>query len=100
MSVIWLRIVVGVLLIAVVLVAVVPLLVLLDLAQGGDGYGMCVDGLQGCEVPYTSWLELAAGLVLVIFGLIALLRLTMKVVRREERRRESLNRVDSFNGPA
>jgi cytochrome c biogenesis protein CcdA len=100
MSVIWLRIIVGVLLIAVVLVAVVPLLVLLDLAEGGSGYGLCPDGLQACEVPYTAWLELAAGLVLVIFGLIALLRLTMKVVRREERRRQALERVGSINGPA
>jgi cytochrome c biogenesis protein CcdA len=86
MSVIWLRIIVGVLLIAVVAVSVVPLLVLLDLARGGGGYGMCPSGLQACDIPYTAWLELAAGLVLVIFGLIALLRLTMRVVRREERR--------------
>ena len=74
------------LLIAVVAVSVVPLLVLLDLARGGGGYGMCPSGLQACDIPYTAWLELAAGLVLVIFGLIALLRLTMRVVRREERR--------------
>jgi hypothetical protein len=100
MSVIWLRIIVGVLLIAVVLVSVVPLFVLLDLAQGGGGYGMCPDGLQGCEVPYTGWLELAAGLVLVIFGLIALLRLTMRVVRREERRQQAVGKAGSFNGPA
>lgn len=74
------------LLIAVLAVSVVPLLVLLDLARGGGGYGMCPSGLQACDIPYTAWLELAAGLVLVIFGLIALLRLTMRVVRREERR--------------
>jgi len=99
MSVIWLRIVIGVLLMAVVLVAVVPLFVLLDLAGGGSGYGMCPDGLQACDLPYTAWLELAAGLVLVIFGLIALLRLTMKVVRREERRLQAIDRIGSFNGP-
>jgi len=84
---------------AVVLVAVVPLFVLLDLAGGGSGYGMCPDGLQACDLPYTAWLELAAGLVLVIFGLIALLRLTMKVVRREERRLQAIDRIGSFNGP-
>lgn len=99
MNVIWLRVIIGVLLIAVLLVAVVPLLVLLDLAAGGGGYGMCPEGLQGCDIPYTAWLELAAGLVLVIFGLIALLRLTMKVVRREERRQQALETVGSFNGP-
>jgi len=99
MSVIWLRIVIGVLLMAVVLVAVIPLFVLLDLAGGGSGYGMCPDGLQACDLPYTAWLELAAGLVLVIFGLIALLRLTMKVVRREERRLQAIDRIGSFNGP-
>jgi len=79
---------------------VVPLLVLLDLAEGGGGYGMCPSGLQACEVPYTAWLELAAGLVLVIFGLIALVRLTMKVVRREERRRQAIERVGTVNEPA
>jgi cytochrome c biogenesis protein CcdA len=100
MSVIWLRIIIGVLLIAVVLVAVVPLLVLLDLAGGGGGYGVCPGGLGECEIPYTAWLELAAALVLMIFGLIALLRLTMKVVRREERRRQALERISGFNGPA
>ena len=78
----------------------VPLLVLLDLAEGGGGYGMCPSGLQACEVPYTAWLELAAGLVLVIFGLIALVRLTMKVVRREERRRQAIERVGTVNEPA
>ena len=88
------------LLIAVVLVSVVPLLVLLDLAEGGGGYGMCPEGLQACEIPYTAWLELAAGLVLVIFALIALLRLTMKVVRREERRLQVIDSAGSFNGPA
>ena len=99
MSVIWLRIIVGVLLIAVVLVSVVPLFVLLDLARGGGGYGMCPSGLQACDIPYTAWLELAAGLVLVIFGLIALLRLTMRVVRREERRLQATGRI-GVNGPA
>ena len=100
MSVIWLRIIIGLLLIAVVLVSVVPLLVLLDLARGGGGYGICPDGLSACDIPYTAWLELAAGLVLVIFGLIALLRLTMKVVRREERHHRAVETVGSFNGPA
>ena len=88
------------LLIAVVLVSVVPLLVLLDLAQGGSGYGICPDGLQACEIAYTGWLELAAGLVLVIFGLIALLRLIMKVARREERRLEGVARAPGVNEPA
>jgi hypothetical protein len=98
MSVIWLRIIVGVLLVAVVLVAVVPLLVLLDLAGGGGGYGVCPGGLESCDLAYTAWLELAAALVLMIFGLIALLRLTMRVVRREERRRQAIERVSSFSG--
>lgn len=98
MSVTWLRIIIGILLLAVVAVAVVPLLVLLDLAAGGGGYGLCPEGLEGCEIPYTGWLELAAGLVLVIFGLIALLRLTMRVARREERRQSMAERY-KVSGP-
>ncbi len=98
MRVTWLRIITGLLLLAVVAVAVVPLLVLLDLAGGGGGYGLCPDGLGGCEVRYTAWLELAAGLVVVIFALIALLRLTMRMIRREERRQEVASLMERFSG--
>lgn len=94
----WLRIITGVLLLAVLAVAVVPLLVLLDLAGGGDGYGLCPDGLRECDISYIGWLELAAGLVLVIFALIALLRLTTRMIGSEERRRELATLLEDFNG--
>jgi hypothetical protein len=66
----------------------VPLLVLLDLASGGTGYGLCGDGLTDCATGYASGPELAVGLALLLFGLIATLRVMMRIVRRMERRRE------------
>jgi hypothetical protein len=88
MTVFWLRFIIAVLLLAVVAVAAVPLLVLLDLASGGTGYGLCGSGLAGCENGYAAGPELAVGLALLLFGLIATLRLVMRIVRRMERRRE------------
>lgn len=88
MSVFTLRLIIAGLLLAVVAVAAVPLLVLLDLASGGTGYGLCGDGLSGCATGYASGPELAIGLALLLFGLTATLRVTMRIVRRMERRRE------------
>ena len=88
MTVFSLRLIIAVLLLAVVAVAAVPLLVLLDLASGGTGYGLCGDGLSACATGYASGPEMAIGLSLLLFGLVATLRVMMRIVRRMERRRE------------
>ena len=43
-SVTWIRVLIGVLLLVIMAVAAIPLLVLIDLSGGGSGFGMCPDG--------------------------------------------------------
>lgn len=67
------RLVRAVLIVAAVAIAAVPLLVLLDLAGGGTGYGLCPGGVSSCRNPYTAAPELSSlltvGLVVVLGGL-------------------------------
>jgi hypothetical protein len=62
--------------------AAVPLFVLLDLAQGGSGYGLCPGGVTTCRNPYTAAPELSTllttGLIVVLGGL----RITNRTLRR------------------
>lgn len=61
---------------ALIAVAAVPLLALLDLVGGGTGWGLCPRGLAACRTSYFHGPELAAILTLVLFGLVGLLRLS------------------------
>ncbi|MDX1449980.1 MAG: hypothetical protein R3246_13055 [Acidimicrobiia bacterium] len=76
------RVVRAVLIVAAVAIAAVPLLVLLDLAGGGTGYGLCPRGVRQCRNPYTAAPELSilltAGLIAVLGGL----RIVNRVLRR------------------
>jgi hypothetical protein len=82
------RVVIGVLLAAIVAVTALPMLVILDLVGGGDGWGLCTDGLASCRTSYFSGLELAAFLVILLFLLLALLRLALHGQRIIDRRKE------------
>ncbi|MGH8915547.1 MAG: hypothetical protein ACRDZM_13645 [Acidimicrobiia bacterium] len=63
-------------------IALVPILVLIDLLDGGTGWGLCPDGLLACANPYTTAAEfgliLAFGLFLSVLGI----RILMKLARR------------------
>ena len=67
------RLVRAILVVAAVALAAIPLFVLLDLAQGGTGYGLCPGGVTECRNPYTAAPELSAlltvGLIVVLAGL-------------------------------
>lgn len=67
-----------------VALAAVPILVLIDLVGGGSGFGLCPNGLEACDNPYTTAAEFAvlltAGLALAILGI----RLLMRLARRLE----------------
>ena len=82
------RVVVGTLIAAIVAVTVLPMLVLLDLVGGGDGWGLCPDGLASCRTSYFTGLELAAGLMVLLFLLLFLLRLALHGQRIVDRRKE------------
>ncbi len=77
----------AILVVAAVALAAVPLLVLLDLAQGGTGYGLCPGGVRACRNPYTAAPELSTlltvGLILVLAGF----RITNRTLRRLQRPR-------------
>ncbi len=79
------RVALALLLLAIVLVAATPLIVLLDLASGGTGYGLCPEGVEACRSPYTAGPELTVALIVLLFGLVALLRVTLRTMRRAER---------------
>lgn len=82
------RIVIGAIIATIVAVTLLPMLVLLDLVGGGDGWGLCLDGLASCRLSYFSGPELAAGLMLLLFLLLFLLRLALHGQRMVERRKE------------
>ncbi len=67
---------------AALIVAAVPLLVLINLAEGGDGFGLCPGGLGQCEFGYTMPIELSAALVLILFVFVALIRVGTRLWRR------------------
>ncbi|HSJ26851.1 MAG TPA: hypothetical protein VLB67_01485 [Acidimicrobiia bacterium] len=83
------RLIRAVLVVVAVAMAAVPLFVLLDLAQGGSGYGLCPGGVTRCRNPYTAAPELATlltiGLVVVLGGL----RVTNRMLRRQQRTRSA-----------
>lgn len=66
---------VGVVVLAIVGIAAVPLFVLLDLRNGGDGWGLCPGGLGECESSYFDGPELATALAIGILALVGLLRI-------------------------
>lgn len=99
MSVTGLRALLAVLLAAVLAVAVVPLLILLSLASGGTGYGVCPHGLTSCRVGYTSGLELLLLLVVMLFVLLGSVRVVARGIRHFERRRELEAKMHDLSGP-
>jgi hypothetical protein len=82
------RFVVGILVAAIAAVSIVPLLVLLDLAGGGDGWGICPDG---CATSYFQGPELVFVLLLVLFALLGVLRFVVVVHRWWSSRRRRVS---------
>jgi hypothetical protein len=81
------RLVRAVLVVAAVILAAVPLFVLLDLAQGGTGYGLCPGGVTRCRNPYTAAPELSALLTIGLIVVLGGLRITNRTLRRLQRPR-------------
>jgi hypothetical protein len=64
----------------------VPLLVLLDLAGGGSGFGMCPTGVDSCRNPYTAAPELSVILTVALIVVLAGVRVTTRAEHRLDRR--------------
>jgi hypothetical protein len=79
----------GVFLLSAVAVAMaaVPILVLIDLLDGGTGWGLCPAGLQACANPLTTAGEfvvfLSFGLFVVVVGIRLLMRLARNLQAEE-----------------
>ena len=89
------RIAVAVVIGLIVVVALVPTMVLLDLASGGEGLGLCEGGIGTCRTSYFDGPELLAGLLVLLFLLLLTLRVLFRLQRRSlfKRRAEALDPV-------
>lgn len=65
-----------------VAVAAAPLLVIADLAGGGQGWGLCVDGLSSCASSYFVGPELLVVLFLILFVVLAAVAICARLIRR------------------
>lgn len=84
------RILVIAIVIAMGAIVLLPLVVLLDLASGGDGLGLCTGGLGSCRTSYFDGPELVGvlGVVLLLLG-VALRAARAAETAAEQRREET-----------
>ena len=76
------RLAVFILVVVAIGIGIVPILVLIDLLDGGTGWGLCPGGLQACDKPFTTGAELIIVLTIGMFLTVAAIRLLMRVARR------------------
>ena len=62
-------------------IAIVPILVMIDLLDGGTGWGLCPAGLEACANPYTTAAEFAVMLTLGFLATVIGIRLLMRLAR-------------------
>jgi hypothetical protein len=63
-------------------IAMVPILVLIDLLDGGTGWGLCQAGIEACANPYTTAAEFAVILTLGFLASVMGIRILMRLARR------------------
>lgn len=81
-KVFFIRFVAFLLVVAAIGVATVPVLVLIDLLGGGTGWGLCPNGLETCDRPYSAGAELIIILSAALFLAVAGIRILMRIARR------------------
>ena len=81
-----LRILIAGLVVTAIGVAAVPLLVVLDIREGGDGWGLCADGIEGCRTSYFAGYEFVGVILLLLFGILALIAAAIRILRWLNRR--------------
>jgi hypothetical protein len=85
--VILIRLLIGAAIAAIVGVALIPLLVLLDLRSGGTGWGLCNDGFGRCRTSYFSGFELIAAILGVLLVLVIAVGILVRLLRYLEERK-------------
>ena len=73
-----------ILVILAIAIAVVPILVLIDLLDGGTGWGLCPQGLDACDRPFTTGPEMIVVLTIALFGTVMGIRILVRLSRRLE----------------
>lgn len=81
-AVLFVRLAVFILVVVAIGIGIVPILVLIDLLDGGTGWGLCPGGLQACDKPFTTGAELIILLTIGMFLTVAAIRLLLRVARR------------------
>ena len=76
------RLAVLILVVLAIGIGIVPILVLIDLLDGGTGWGLCPGGLQACDKPFTTGAEMIILLTIGMFLTVAGIRLLMRLARR------------------
>ncbi|MEA2010320.1 MAG: hypothetical protein U9N78_06415 [Actinomycetota bacterium] len=79
------RTLLGVLIGVAVATALVPMLVIADLAGGGSGWGLCPEGIGTCSTSYFAGPELLAILLVVLFATLAGIAVCTRWIRRLEK---------------
>ncbi len=92
---VWLRVLIGALIALAVAIAVVPLAVLADLKDGGNGWGLCPQGLAVCRTGYFAGFELLAGVVVALGAVLLAIHLCVRALRRMERQQAARDFVAS-----
>lgn len=82
MAVFFVRLAVFVLVVVAIAIGIVPVLVLIDLLDGGTGWGLCPGGIELCDRPYSTGAELIIILSLGLFLTVAGIRLLVRLSRR------------------
>jgi len=81
-AVFFVRLGVFLLVVTAVAIGIVPILVLIDLLDGGTGWGLCPGGIEACDKPYSNGAELIIVLSLAMFLTVFGIRLLMRLARR------------------
>lgn len=71
---------------AAIAVALIPLMVLVDLHNGGTGWGLCHDGLGDCHNSYFAGFELIGWIFGALFILLGMIAMCVRILRYLEAR--------------
>jgi hypothetical protein len=63
-------------------IALIPILVLIDLLDGGTGWGLCPNGIEACDNPFTTAAEIGVLLTFGLFVSVLGIRVLMRLARR------------------
>ena len=81
-----LRSIIVALIAAVIAIALIPLMVLLDLRRGGSGWGLCGGGLGDCRNSYFAGFELIGWIFAALFVLLGMIAMCVRILRYLEQR--------------